>query len=46
MSAFFVVEVEGTGYKHHWPTFELALADFLRLFNEGKSEDIALRYSS
>lgn len=44
MSAFFIVE-GGDHYKH-WPTFELAIADFLRLLNEGEAEDITLRFSS
>lgn len=44
MSTFFVVET--SGYRQHWRTFEQALADFLRLLNEGEAEDIALRFSA
>jgi hypothetical protein len=44
MSAFFIVEADG--YYKHWPTFELALADFTRLLSEGESEDIVLRFCS
>jgi hypothetical protein len=48
VSAFFIVMTEGPpeSYYKHWQTFEQAVADFLRLLNEGEAEDIELRFSS
>lgn len=48
MSAFFVVATPGPPepYREHWPTFEQAIADFLRLLNEGEAEVITLEFSS